>query len=182
MDIHDIADAATVAGFILAVPALIVGVIQVSLQRSLSQREKRVQVYFDCTSTYAELQKERADFDDQAAALVSTDARRKRNRIAFLDLLAAERKFAAAGLLPREIFVEWFGLLHSEIHTERSQIAGLSYMTRWEEDGRLLAGRIFPQFAELMSRALKEPRYDVLKVLVLHSLKARNSLFRRFRR
>jgi hypothetical protein len=88
MTIEQAADWATVVGVALAIPALMVGAVQLWLQRETSHREKIVQVYFDCVRSYADLQKERANFEDEAASLASTDSRRERNRVAFWDLMA----------------------------------------------------------------------------------------------
>src|SRR6185503_17690841 len=118
--------------------------------------------------------RERAEFEDAADALASTDNRRKRNRVAFWDLLAAEREFSASRLLPSEIFVEWFGLLHAELHSE-SKLAGASYEQSWNDDGVRFAGVIFPRFAELMVLALAEKDFKRLRPAVARSLRSRRS-------
>jgi len=179
--LQDVAASATIAGVVLAIPALIITVIQLRQRHQLNVRDKMVRVYFDCTATYAALQKERAEFDDEVEPRQATEHRRRRNLTAFWDLLGAEYEFAIAELLPAEVFIEWFALLHDELHSAGRELAGEAIRESWTRDGAPFAGRIFPRFAELMQLALAEPDFRTLRSFLERSMRANKGrgLFRR---
>jgi hypothetical protein len=177
--LQQVAAVSTIVGVVLAVPALLVAVVQLRQRGQLNARDKMIRVYFDCTETYANLQRERAEFEDLGDGAV-TSSRRQRNRIAFWDLLAAEYEFAIAQLLPIDVYVEWFALVHDALHGDGVQLAGEGIRESWSSDGAPFAGRIFPRFSALMSLALEERDLDTVREALRHRIRdnARLGLFR----
>src|SRR6185436_6531396 len=63
MSLQDAANVATILGVVVAIPTLFFGALQLWWHGELSHRERMVQVYLDCTKSYADLQRERAEFE-----------------------------------------------------------------------------------------------------------------------
>jgi hypothetical protein len=176
--LQDAANIATIVGSALAVVAVIAAVLQLPQQWALGRRQKMVDVYFKCTDTYAELQKERALLEENSA-----EPQMRRNLIALWDLIAAEHEFAMAQLLPTEIFIGWFRLLHRDLHDNALRFNGITFKTSWARDGAPFAGVIFPRFASLMEVAITQTDGDRVASHLREQIAAdqRDSLFKRLR-
>jgi hypothetical protein len=177
----DIGAIATVISVVVAAVALIA---QLRQQSALGRQSKMVQIYLDCTATYARLQEERIELQDVSDTSPRTERLLKRNLVALWDLLASEYEFVIAELLPEEVFERWFDLLHTYLHAEPGELfAKATLKQSWIRDGRPFAGKISPKFAELMDKAILEPQFGLVLVEVKDSLSRNKNkgLFRRLK-
>jgi hypothetical protein len=168
MSLDELESLATIVGVPVAAFALVAGAFQLWQQKVLSQQDRMVQVYLDCTKTFATLHERHAELLANEYPSESTRARMDRNFIAYWDLLASEYESALVNLLPREVFVRWFKLAHDRLHGKQDEEARMERES-WTGLGAPFAGVVSPNFAAIVDYSLSQPDFNVVAGVIRQS-------------